>query len=1052
MAEITVAIGVGWVVSPIISLVINKIHTYVENKYFKKAGIEAYMKKMKTTLKQILSVMRTVEKQTTVDPPQAQLAREIKDAIYDAEDIIDEFEYYVLAEKSEQQQKTVSVVASSSCSCRALHQFIIGDKKFKKKVIKVSESLDQAQASAQILLELLKVTISENLNAHEYENWHFTSSLISDEIIGREEECGSLINLLLRKSGVSSSQTSPTIIPIVGVGGIGKTTLAQMVFNDPSLNGHFDQKLWLTVSVKFDILRLTKEMLNCVCENFSTENVSFDKLQRKLETEFQSKKFLLILDDVWYDRDEKKQQSYERKWLQFLAPLRRAEHGSKIVLTTRDPTVVKCLLKRTEHECSMSLSGLSENDGRSLFEMCAFDHENQHKREELELIGIEMVRKLKGLPLAIRVVGTQLRGNSDVEEWKRTLNDNPLDTSDIMTILLRSYEHLPENLKRCFAYCSLFPKDYRLKPDRLIHMWIAQGFIISEGRKKLEDVGKSYFKGLLGKSFFQVIKRDNKKYYFMHDLMHDLACHVSKDECYILDIDNEDSIIKNLGSIRHLSVTHHPNASHILENMIGIDNLRTLILLDLYKHGSWYEKDLSNLFELLKKIRVLDLGGSILSLCKLGENKHLRYLSLRDKFDAHDSFRKLHHLTTLFIRRRPNLTDHVITLPKFVCSMSSLELIDTSKSLLVDVGGLVQLQSLLRGSACLHINNKKKKGHQIDILEDMDNIKGCLEIRGLENVTSREEALKANLTRKQHVSRLIIHWSKCSSLDVQSSKYQEVLEALGPNPSLKRLKINGYPGAAWPSWIESNSLFTVKSIELYNCEGIKMLPALGQLPVLQNLQIEGLTAVRKIGLEFYGTGRFPSLEELSLRDLTSLEEWSYTCDMSAFPKLHSLMIWNCPLFIGSEWDGFPALQYLIFRCPSCSMKNKSLFQGNISLVTLTRLQVDQCKGLITLECLHELVSLQRLIICDCPDLLSLPEMEFFYSLEFLAIIDCPELRSFPKKGLPVSLQLLWIGDVHHAFKDQIQSKKGHDWDKIAAISGCNLYSTIEESIFCKFYL
>jgi hypothetical protein len=320
------------------------------------------------------------------------------------------------------------------------------------------------------------------------------------------------------------------------------------------------------------------------------------------------------------------------------------------------------------------------------------------------------------------------------------------------------------------------------------------------------------------------------------------------------------------------------------------------------------------------------------------------------------------------------------------------------------------------------------------------------DISGLESITGREEASKAHLSKKEQNSILKLRWSGVSS-EVSSSKHHEVLEALCPNPRLERLVIYGYHGAVPPSWLESNLLCRIKSITIEACKGLNSVPALGQLPLLQYLSI-GSMDVRKIGLEFYGDGgTFPSLEELKISDMQSLKEWSSPRGVQAFPKLCKLDIIYCPAFTYLEGDGFPGLQEFRIRTFHAITMNAQL-NGYGCLLALTKMEITNCKGIITLAGLQELVSLQRLLINRCPHLSSLPEMEFFYSLEFLAILDCRELRSLPRKGLPISLLLLCIDGTHHDLEEQIRSMEGCDWDKVLAISGCKLHTSIGKS---KFY-
>ncbi|KAJ4780074.1 Disease resistance protein RGA2 [Rhynchospora pubera] len=905
MSTITAAIGIGWVVSPVITLIINKIESHIEKKNFKNSETGKYLKEMQTSLQEIHVIMARVEKQRIENDKELQLVRGIKDAIYEAEDVVNEFEYNLLdGVKSVEQPKldaAASVFSFTQVASSAYDKFrektkeisekldwpILGDGNFKEKVKEVSESLVRARDSAKILFNPLKINPSANIQSSKHENELDTGSQTGDEIIGRIEKRDELIELLFKRNN-----ETPTIIQIVGQGGIGKTTLARLVYNDPRVltepggQGFFELNMWLSVSENFDGIKLTKEMLQYVSPEFSQSVTSFDLLQKELKEKLASKRILLVLDNVWYVKDVNKKSSFEQKWLQFLAPLKKTKPGSKIIVTTREG-VVDTTLESFGSLQVIPLGGLNDDDSWSLLKSKAFGSKNQNNRDNLEPIGKELVKNLKGFPLAIRVVGTELRGESDTEEWKRILNDNALDKSDIRDVLLRSYTHLPDYLQPCFAYCSLFPKGYYLKPDRLVHMWIAQGFVHPREKKSSEEIGKSYFNELIDRSFIQIIKRPykgNKKHYEMHDLMSDLACQVSKGECYIF---KEGDTLDNFDSVRHLSVTSWE--LHRLLNIVNFDKLRTLLISD---NGGEHVAD--EIFNKMKRIRVLHIGCNLRKLPNIGECKLLQYFFYRN-CEAPDTFSKLHLLTVLFIRKNRNSIENTIKLPQSICSMSRLEFIDTSESIQMDIGGHdVHLSNLWRGgSAIFHV--QKKEGWELGHLRDFNNIKGILEIKGLENVASREEAIEARLGSKEHVTELRLNWEFRESSVVKSNiEYNEILEALKPHPNLERLNIQNCPGDKFPSWLESNWLSRITYIKIEGeNSGFKMLPGLGQLPLLKYLGIYSMTSVSRIGDEFYDNGTYPSLENLEIGLMDNLEEWSSPRGVGSFPKLKTVVLGQC---------------------------------------------------------------------------------------------------------------------------------------------------------------
>nr|CAD1838989.1 unnamed protein product [Ananas comosus var. bracteatus] len=439
---------------------------------------------------------------------------------------------------------------------------------------------------------------------------------------------------------------------------------------------------------------------------------------------------------------------------------------------------------------------------------------------------------------------------------------------------LRDAAYEAEDLLDEFGYLLL-----RAKVESKI-----MGFLRPEegSNTRMEDIGRIYFFDLLSRSFFQILEHDYTTYYVMHDMIHDLAQSVSKEECFRIEGSNAQKIPS---TVRHLSI--NTDVLTQLEKVCELKNLRTLAFF-CYDHFVP-----SHVFKELRSIRVLDLTGCDMERLPktVGRLIHLRYLAL---------------CSTL------------ATLPSSLCRLYNLQVLNTSKwcwsgrfpqnmnklcnlrHLNVTSGFISQIAAIgrltsLQGLAEFHV--QRKKGHKIVELKDMNELRESLEIKNLENVKSKAEAVEAKLNQKQHIRSLRLEWG--SSMKVVRNG-DEVLEGLKPHPDLERLDIIRYYGINSPSWLETNWPFNLKSVILTNCKFWVSLPPLGQLPSLRFLKISGMKAVKQISSEFYGSENlkgFPMLEFLRLERMPHLLEWHGVEEYPLFPSLRDLEIKRCQKLI-----------------------------------------------------------------------------------------------------------------------------------------------------------
>uniref|UniRef100_A0A2N9HVB2 Rx N-terminal domain-containing protein n=1 Tax=Fagus sylvatica TaxID=28930 RepID=A0A2N9HVB2_FAGSY len=642
---------------------------------------------------------------------------------------------------------------------------------------------------------------------------------------------------------------------------------------------------------------------------------------------------------------------------------------------------------------------------------------------DLEDIGRDIAKKCGGVPLVAKVLGGMMSRKREKSEWLAIQNSefwNSLhDGDEMLPILKLRFDSLQSPLKQCFAYCSIFPKDYDMEKEDLIQHWMAEGFLQpSQGSNLvMEDIGNMYFDILLENSLFQDAENDDYGNIIrckMHDVVHDLALSVSKSETLILKTDSVD----NISHVRRLSIQCNGGTlSNIPFSKDSVRKLRTFVSEN---------KALCNTFVDFKGLRVLKLFG--FTITELSDSIvgliHLRLLHIfKTNIKAlPKSITKLYNLQTLRIEgcyRFKDLPEDLIKLINLRHIYFNHELYMFTRNrinphhlnrLPKDLGKLTCLQTLK------YFKVGQEAGHRIEELGHLNQLSGQLLIIGLENVRDKDEARSAHLTEKARIHELRLYWSQNPNREVNHQNEEEVSEGLQPPQYLKGLMIVGFGGNKLPSWMLTNcdalSLFgNLIKINLINCRNCEELPTLGHLPCLEVLEIERMDNVTCIGIGFYGMysddsyGKtlFPTLQRLILYDMKGLVEWKDVMELTTtsvvFPCLEEFVVFEC-----SNLRSIPSIQgaaSLLQRLKIFTCGVEVLPTGLRSCTSLQELSISYCDNLISIPDLRELHSLTELHICDCPSLKSIPDLQELHCLTKLAIFYCSKLTH-----LPVGLEYL----------------------------------------------
>ncbi|XP_030930479.1 disease resistance protein RGA2-like [Quercus lobata] len=475
-------------VANIAEKVLKKLESQVSKEACLLWGVESDWKGLKNTLSTVKAVLFDAEKKQGHNQELTVWLGKLKEVFLDAQDVLDEFECEELRSQVVEKQGSIAMKVRHflSCSNPLLFRINMGHK-----IKDIRTRLDDIAA------DKAKFHLSELAeNMHVVRGREMTHSFVHPlEVIGREHDKENIVKHLMN---VVDGQ-NVLVIPIVGIGGLGKTVLAKLVFNDARVVEHFELKFWVCVSDDFILKQLLVKILRSIADE-NWNDLDEEQLQKHLRNVLDGRKFLLVLDDVW-NKDR-------NKWIELRNLLMGGANGSKILVTTRSPSVASMMGTMP----SYNLKGLPHNECMSLFVKWALEDREERQHANLVEIGDEIVKKCKGVPLAVKSLGSLLYSKLDEKDWK-LVKDNEMwklerKEGDILSALQLSYNLMPPYLKECFAYCSLYPKDHKYLSMELIQLWMAHDLIQKSPieNQELEDIGNQYIEELYSRSFLEDYK------------------------------------------------------------------------------------------------------------------------------------------------------------------------------------------------------------------------------------------------------------------------------------------------------------------------------------------------------------------------------------------------------------------------------------------------------------------------------------------------------------------------------------------------------------------
>ncbi|KAJ1428794.1 P-loop containing nucleoside triphosphate hydrolase [Sesbania bispinosa] len=978
---------------------------------------------------------------------------DLKDAVYLTEDLMDQVATKAACHKKEVRNNN-------------FFSNFLQDREMVKKIENIVNLLESIMKCQVVLC--LKEGVGENLNF----SWKTpsTSLVESSAVFGRDKDKEAIIGFLLSDT-VKKNRLS--VIPIVGMGGIGKTTLAQLVYNDDRVKQNYELTAWVCVSEEFNVAKIMKAILETITSQRSNME-ELDILLLELRKRLSGKKFLFILDDIWNE-------NYV-DWDHLRSSFLYGAQGSAIIVTTRSEKVASFMQTTSSHR----LGHLSDNDSWNLLAKHAFDDKNSNLDPVLEKIGNDIVKKCQGLPLAVKTLGGLLRSKPDVKDWDIILRNDiwnlPENESQIIPALRISYYYLPPCLKRNKKDCFVM--------HHLIHdlaKFVAGEFCLASEADNVQripsrtrhlsydalnyPVFKDFTMFCEAKHLrtFLPIYSDNYGVLPLHERVPHLI--FAKLRCLrVLSLSGYGTVellpdsIGELIHLRYLDLSR-TKIKLLPDSVCGLYNLQTLKLADCF-----YLTKLPEDFFRLANLRYLDIRRAGLEEMprRIGELKNLQFLSdfIIGKETRIAELGELQDLGKSLIITRLENTENVLGAKmkdkKYLehlefswssqyCSSIPLEGFETK--ILHNLQPQMNLKSLsIRGYSGSEFPVWIGHNSYHNMVSLSLHCCDCSWLPPLGQLPSLKHLLIHRFHKTQSIGSEFFGTNEFSStapfaslktlvfselenllsLQAEPLAFQQLCELeLRKCSSLVGHLPNNLPSLEKLVIIGCNNLFSslptspiVQEIEIHQSENV----VLKELPVsLHSLRVSGSNLVDSIFMSMMQRGSY--LENLNISDCSSSISISGGCLPNSLKTLEfkncknfevhmhqchmaleSYKIQNsCDLVESFLVDMFPVLKSL--HIESC--ENLASLVADEPLEHLDSIAIIQCHKLVSF---HEFglyaPRLRSLTISRCENLKSLPDQmqSLLPTLTELSICDCPGIESFPEMGLPSSLKSLVISN------------------------------------------
>ncbi|TVU23957.1 hypothetical protein EJB05_26348, partial [Eragrostis curvula] len=570
--------------------------------------LQAELEHMKAALEKISSTPADqLDKQDKI------WARDVRELSYDIEDKVDTFMVRCKGGKRGKHHGFKKVVDRSLdllMQPKIRHKIATHIRDIKSRVKEVSERRDRYKIDGHIANHA-SATIDPRLRG-QYK--------MARELVGIDEARDELIRILIEGDDVAMQQGK--IISIVGFGGLGKTTLANAVYE--KISAQFEYRAFVSVSQTPDMRKLLKHILSDLTgKEINNETLDEGRLIRELRKFLLEKRYFIVVDDIWDIL----------VWETIRCALPHNDTGYRIIATTRNVKVAE------QAGGAYNMKPLSTDNSRILLNNRVYGNNNAEKGpdEELAEITDKILKKCAGVPLAIitiaSLLATKRRNKMDWYEVYNSIGtgvENSLDVENMRKILSYSYYDMPPLLRTCLLYLSVLPEDCKIEKDRLIRLWIAEGFIQYEDkRKSLFQIGESYLNELINRSMVQPVYNllgIDIMWCRLHDMVLDLVRSLSSEENFVTILsDTKDT--SALAKARRLSLQSREADNARTWGTRSMPHVRSAVA---------FSSAINQIpaLQSFKVLRVLDLQYCDLShgysLKCLGSLFHLRYLNLNN--------------------------------------------------------------------------------------------------------------------------------------------------------------------------------------------------------------------------------------------------------------------------------------------------------------------------------------------------------------------------------------------------------------------------------------